>query len=63
MDDGLKGYTVAEAAQRATISTKQMYREVKAGHIRVVRVGARIVIPATSLRAFLEGLPAVPPPL
>lgn len=47
-------FTVAEAARSIGIGHTRMGDLVRAGRIRVVRVGKRILIPRDSLQEFLD---------
>ena len=64
--DGLQGFTVEEVAQRATVSTKQVYRDIKAGNLRATRIGRRLIVTDTALRDYLNGesrsVRRIPPP-
>ena len=50
----------ADAAKALGIGRTNLYRLISAGLIDARRLGGRTVIPATSLRDFLAGLPAAP---
>lgn len=73
-DDDLRAYSVKEAAKRLSLSEVQVRREVKAGRLAARRSGGkgfRVLIPASALRAYLDGEPlpqkgkaaTVPPPV
>jgi excisionase family DNA binding protein len=47
-------YTVAEAAECIGLGHTRMGDQVRAGRIRVVRIGKRILIPRDALREFLD---------
>lgn len=47
-------YTVAEAAQSIGLGHTRMGDIVRAGRIRVVRIGKRILIPRAALQEFLD---------
>lgn len=48
-------YTIREACQVSTLGRATIYNHIKTGHLRVVRVGGRTLIPAESLHKLLEG--------
>ncbi len=50
----------ADAAKTLGIGRTNLYRLIAAGLIDARRLGGRTIIPATSLRDFLAGLPAAP---
>ena len=45
-------YTYKEAARAIAVSERTIRRSIQAGKLRVVRVGARVLIPADALRQF-----------
>ncbi len=50
---------VSEACSALAISrSKQLYLELAAGRLRAVKCGRRTLIPATEIKAWLDGLPA-----
>ena len=48
-------YSVKEACLVSSLGKTTIYARIAAGHLRVVRIGGRTVIPASSLDAFLNG--------
>ena len=52
-----KAYTVAEAAEHLRVSPWLIREACRRGQIRSVRLGARIIIPAAALTAFLDPAP------
>ncbi len=50
-----KVLTVSELAERLRIGRSSAYQLVRAGHIRSIRVGSSIRIPAESVEQFLAG--------
>lgn len=48
------GLTVPEAVERSRIGRDELYRAIKAGELKVVRIGRRIVVPVESLKRWLE---------
>ena len=50
----------ADAAKTLGIGRTNLYKLIAAGLIDARRLGGRTIIPATSLRDFLAGLPAAP---
>jgi excisionase family DNA binding protein len=51
-------YTIAEAAKASGLSRSTIYELIAAKKIDARKSGARTLIPAESLRRFIEGLPA-----
>lgn len=49
-------YSVVEAAEMVGLSRSSLYEQIAAGHLRVVKVGRRTVVPADELRAWLTRL-------
>jgi excisionase family DNA binding protein len=47
-------YSVAEASSALGISSRMLHNFIKNGDIAVCRLGARVLIPADELKAFLE---------
>jgi excisionase family DNA binding protein len=43
-----------DAAKSLGISRATLYRQINAGHLRVVKIGSRSVIPASSILALLD---------
>jgi excisionase family DNA binding protein len=50
-------YPAKEAWHLLGIKRSKFYEEVNAGRIRVKRIGRRLVIPANSLKTYLDNLP------
>lgn len=48
-----RAYTREEAAQALTISTRTLDRLIRGGRLAVVKIGARILIPATEVDRLL----------
>ena len=48
-------YTLGEAAEALTLGRSTVWKLVKAGKLRVVRVGSRALVPVKELQRFLEG--------
>lgn len=55
-------YTVSEFTNAFGISKASLYRQVKAGQIRLVKCGARSLITAADAAAWLENLASVQTP-
>jgi excisionase family DNA binding protein len=55
LDDGPRAFSVAEVARRLTVSRDVIYQLMNAGRLRSVSLGRRRVIPASALRALLDG--------
>lgn len=53
--DPPRAWSVEEAAEFAGIGRTFAYREIKAGRLRVIRRGRRVIVPDSSLRAYIEG--------
>ncbi len=49
-------YTVPEFLTSAGIGRTTFYEEVKSGRLKVVKVGARTLVPANEARAWLDRL-------
>ena len=47
--------SVEEAAKVLHIGRTQAYRAVKAGQIRSIRIGKRVLVPTSAIRQLLEG--------
>lgn len=50
-------FTVAEAVQSSGIGRTALYALIKAGQLESRKLGKRTLIPATSLRSLIDGLP------
>ena len=48
-------YRVKEFCERIRISPSTFWKHVKLGKIRVVRIGGRVLVPATEAEAILRG--------
>lgn len=48
-------YSVKEAAQVVSTSQPTIYNWIKEGKLRVTKIGGRTFVPASSLRALIEG--------
>jgi excisionase family DNA binding protein len=48
-------FSIPEAAAAIGVSRATVYREVKAGKIRLAKIRGRSVIPADDLRRLVEG--------
>ena len=51
----LKSYTVGEVAERLRVNPKTVYRMVRKGTLRGVRIGSLWRIPAETLEEYLTG--------
>ena len=49
------GYSFKSAAEASGLSVPTLYRRAAEGKLRVTKVGRRSIIPASSLRALIEG--------
>jgi excisionase family DNA binding protein len=47
--------SVEEAAKVLHIGRTQAYRAVKAGQIRSIRIGKRVLVPTSAIRQLLDG--------
>ena len=47
--------SVEEAAKVLQIGRTQAYRAVKAGQIRSIRIGKRVLVPTSAIRQLLDG--------
>ena len=48
-------YSIKEAAQVVSTSRPTIYAWIKQGRLRSTRINGRVFIPASSLRALIEG--------
>jgi len=48
-------YSVADAARVLSLSRRGVYRLVEHGRLRVIKLGRRTLVPASSIRALVEG--------
>lgn len=48
------GYSIPDAARQLSISRSGMYRLIRSGEIRMVKIGHRSVIPASEIDRLLE---------
>jgi len=48
-------YSVKEACLVSSLGKTTIYARIAAGHLKVVRIGGRTVIPAESLHALING--------
>ena len=48
-------YTLEETAKALTLSRATVFKLVKSGRLRAVRVGSRALIPVKELQRFLDG--------
>lgn len=53
-------YTIAGAAAALGIGRTKLYYLIAAGRIDARKLGGTVLIPAASLKALLDGLPAAP---
>jgi excisionase family DNA binding protein len=51
-------YTVAGATAALGIGKTHLYELIKAGKVRKIKLGKRTLIPASDVRALVEGLAA-----
>lgn len=47
-------YSINDAATLLSVGRRTLYREISAGGIATVKMGKRTLVPAKSLRAWLE---------
>ena len=60
VQDEVLALTVRDACTALSVGKTTLYGLIAAGLIDARRLGGRTIIPATSLRDFLAGLPAAP---
>lgn len=48
-------YSIKKACEITSLGKTTLYRQAQLGKLRLVRIGGRTVVPADSLRAFLNG--------
>lgn len=56
-DDDLRAFKPAQVAERLNCDVDTVYNLVKRGKLRRVLIGGHMRIPASALRAFLDGRP------
>lgn len=59
-------YTIAEACAVARIGRSTLYKHIRAGNLRAIKIGSRTCIPIDELYRWLEAMPSsvsVPPPV
>jgi excisionase family DNA binding protein len=54
-------YTIAEACAVAGIRRTTLYKEIRSGDLRAVKIGGRTVILVNDLRRWLDGRPPIIP--
>ena len=54
-------YTIAEACAAAGIRRTTLYKEIRSGDLRAVKIGGRTVILVDDLRRWLDGRPPIIP--
>ena len=60
MDDRefcLRLFSISEVKDRLGIGNTTVYQEISAGRLVALKLGARTMIPAESLKQYIEGLP------
>lgn len=55
---GPRAYTIDDVAAMLTVSTRHLRRLIRAGKLPAKRIGARVVILAKDLDAYLQQLPS-----
>lgn len=48
-------YSIREACHVSSLGRTTIYNHISAGRLRAKRIGGRVVIPAESLHALIEG--------
>jgi excisionase family DNA binding protein len=48
------GYTKADAARMLTISSRSLDHLIKRGQIRIVKLGRRVIVPASVLHELMD---------
>jgi excisionase family DNA binding protein len=54
-------YSIAEAVCVTGCGRSKLYEEIRDGRLRAIKLGARTLIPAEAISAWLASLPAVSP--
>jgi excisionase family DNA binding protein len=54
-------YTISEACAVAGIRRTTLYKEIRSGDLRAVKIGGRTVILVNDLRRWLDGRPPIIP--
>ena len=54
-------FSIAEACAVAGIRRTTLYKEIRSGDLRAVKIGGRTVILADDLRLWLKGRPPITP--
>jgi excisionase family DNA binding protein len=52
--DDLKLFSISESAERAGVAADTFYKWARAGRVKTVRLGDRVMIPIAELRRILE---------
>lgn len=55
--DSRLAYPINDLAEAIGIGRSKIYAEIAAGRLRAVKIGARTVVPADAVRAYLSRLP------
>ncbi len=50
-----QGYNVSESARIVGVGRTTMHKMIRGGHIRVVKIGARTIIPKSEIDRLLNG--------
>ena len=57
LQPGRLAFSVAEVADHLHVSTDTIVRRIRSGELPAKKIGARVIILAEDLKAFLDGLP------
>ena len=55
-------YTIAEACAVARIRRSTLYKHIRSGHLRAIKIGGRTCVPVHALYSWLEAMPPANPP-
>ena len=54
---GRLAFSVADVSDHLRVSTDTVVRRIRSGELPAKKIGARVIILAEDLKAYLEGLP------
>lgn len=48
------GYTINQSAEMLGVGRTTLYKEIKNGHLKIIKLGRRTIVPADSIKKLLE---------
>ena len=57
--DSLLAYTIAEACAVARIGRSTLYKHIRAGHLRAIKIGRRTLFRRDDVDRWLEKMPVI----